>query len=142
MSTQAKLGYQTFLQREDPNNPGTFNNVIEILDIKGPGSKVDAKDATSMSSASGVREYIAGLEDPGQVQVTVNWVPGDVQHAGILSDKSNKTTRNWRIAFPAGFSKSNFAFAGFVIDFSPSYPIDDKIQAQLTIQITGPSTLN
>jgi hypothetical protein len=138
--TQARLGYQTFLQRGDGAAPENFNTIIEILTIKGPGAKVDMKDATNMSSVGQVKEIIAGLEDPGQVQVTFNWIPGDPQHALVLADKSNKTLKNWKIVLPAVIGKT-WSFAGYVSGFEPNYPVDDKITATMTIDLTGPSTL-
>jgi hypothetical protein len=138
--TQARIGYQTFLQRGDGAAPENFNNIIEITSIKGPGAKVDMKDATSMSSPSQTKECIPGLEDPGQVQLTANWVPGDPQHALILADKSNKTLKNWKIVLPAQIGKT-WSFAGYVSAFEPDYPLDDKIVTTITIDITGPSTL-
>src|SRR6476646_3912699 len=119
--TQARLGYQTFLQRGDGAAPENFNTLIEILTIKGPGAKVDMKDATNMSSVGQVKEIIAGLEDPGQVQITFNWIPGDPQHALVLADKSNKTLKNWKIVLPAETGKT-WSFAGYVSSFEPNYP--------------------
>lgn len=138
--TQAQIGYRTFLQRGDGAAPENFNNITEILSIKGPGAKVDMKDATSMSSPSQTKEIIPGLEDPGQVQLTVNWVPGDPQHALLLADKTNKTLKNWKIVLPAVIGKT-WSFAGYISAFEPDYPLDDKITATIAIDITGPSTL-
>jgi hypothetical protein len=139
--TQARLGYQTFLKRGDGNPNGTgeqFNTVIEIISIKGPGAKVDMKDASNMSSPSQTKEIIPGLEDPGQVQLDVNWVPGDAQHKLLLLDKSNKSLRNFQIAVSTG---NTWSFSGYVSGFEPNYPVDDKITATITIDITGPATL-
>jgi hypothetical protein len=138
--TQAKIGYQTFLQRGDGAAPENFNSIIEITSIKGPGAKVDMKDATSMSSPGQVKEIIAGLEDPGQVQLTVNWVPGDPQHRLLLADKSNKTLKNFKVVLPPAIGLT-WTFAGLVSAFEPDYPLDDKIVATIMIDISGPATL-
>jgi hypothetical protein len=138
--TQAKIGYQTFLQRGDGGAPEGFNTIIEITSIKGPGAKVDMKDATNMSSPNQTKEIIPGLEDPGQVQVTFNWVPGDPQHALLLADKSAKTQKNWKIVLPASIGKA-WSFAGYVSGFDPNYPVDDKISTTVTIDLNGQATL-
>jgi hypothetical protein len=138
--TQAKIGYQTFLQRGDGANPENFNNIIEITSIKGPGAKVDVIQASSMSSPSQTKEKIPGLEDPGQVQITVNWVPGDPQHALLLADKSNKRVGNWKVVLPSSIGKT-WSFTGFITAFEPDYQLEGLVVTTITVEITGPATL-
>lgn len=137
--SQATLGYKTFLQRDD--GTGNFNTIAEVIKIAGPTAKVDMKDATNMSSPLQTKEIIAGLEDPGQISFEINWVPSDPQQNGLLVDKTAKTLRNWKILFPPTFSKTSWSFAGYVSGFNTTFPVDDRITAAVTIDISGPMTL-
>jgi hypothetical protein len=140
--TQAQIGYQTFLQRGDGQNPETFTTVTEITKLDGPSAKVDMKEATNMSSPPNsqgrpVKEVIPGAEDPGTITAEFSWVPGNAQHAGIFSDMHGGVLRNWKIVMPAQIGKS-FSCAGYVSEFGPSYPVDDRIVGKISIEVSGP----
>jgi hypothetical protein len=140
MATKATLGYGAQLRRGDGATPENFAVVPEVNSLKGPGIKVDVKDATSQSSPSATKENIAGLIDSGQVTFDFNWVPGDATHAGILNDCLARTLRNWQLALPASIGMK-WSFSAFVVGFDPGVPTDDKCMATVTLDITGPATL-
>jgi hypothetical protein len=143
-ATAANIGYGTFLQRGDGGAPETFTTVIEVLKLEGPNAKVDMKDAFNMSSPANsqgrpVKEVIPGGEDPGTITCEFSWVPGNAQHAGIFSDLHGGVLRNWKIVLPAALGKT-FSFAGYVSEFGPVYPVDDKITGKIAIELSGPVT--
>lgn len=139
----ADWGLGTVLAYESAT-PGTYTAVGEVVEVAGPSISVDAIDTTHHGNTDGWRRKIAGLADGGEVTFTIQLEPGDATHGisagtGVVS-QIGTANKNWRITGPSGHNY-RWAFSGFVSAFSASYPIDDKITADVTITISGKPTL-
>ena len=65
--SDAFIGHGTLLQRGDGGDPETFTTVAEVLNISGPSLSRDTIDVTTMDSPDEWIEFIAGLNDVGEI---------------------------------------------------------------------------
>lgn len=139
----AITAFQTLLKRGDGGGPETFTTIAEVTNIQGPKLKTDVKDVTSHSSPNATHEKLPTLKDGGQVQFDLNFIIQNSTQSytsGILLDWYNRTKRNFQLVFPdAGVT--TWAFSAFVIAFESKAPVDDKLSATCTLELTGTPTL-
>lgn len=110
---------------------GAIGNVV---DINWPGMSATVIDVTDNDSTNGWREKIAGLKDAGEFTVTVNYTKAKTTTlvGGIAG--SNEV---FTITLPDG---STFACSGFISALSGPIPMDEAIQQELTITLSGEPT--
>ena len=136
--SQAICGINTLLQLGDGGAPESFTTIAEVRSISGPTLTNDIIDITNMDSVGGVREFKAGLTDPGDLTFDINFQPTEGTHddvTGTLSLLISKVTRNFRLVFPDG--SRTWQFGGIIVGHPVSFPIDDAITASVTLKITG-----
>lgn len=134
----------------------TEYNVAELVDITVPSITKDTIEITNHASG-GIREYMGGLVDFGEVSVTVNYnyedgdagtAATDSNHRGLraLTEVAfDKTTdREFKIEFPDGADTNTTletqTFTGIVTGFEMETPIDDVVKATFTIKVSGSVT--
>jgi predicted secreted protein len=115
VATAARLGLGTLVQLgqndatplASPPGAETFLNVGEVTDVAKSGAKADTVDATNHQSIEGYREFLSGLREAGEIQVSGNWIdpagtpPTDFttqQDVEALFDSGER--RNWHIVVP------------------------------------------
>ena len=141
--TSAISSFGTLLKIGDGGGTEVFTTIAEVLDISGPGLSLGTEDVTSHSSTGGWKEKVPTLLDAGQVSFDVNFVPtGATQSysAGLVKDMVNKTKRNFQIIFPDS-TTTTWSFSAYVVGFEPSAPVEGKLGASVTLEITGQPTL-
>lgn len=133
--TEAMLGYGVTLTRNAVA-------IAEISNVGGPSLSRDSVDVTHHASPDRWREFIKGLKDGGEVSFDINHIPDNPTHdatTGLLSDFANDTTIDtWGMTFPDG---TVWTFPGFLTNFEPQGPVDDKLAASITIKVAGKPTL-
>ncbi len=142
-STTATDTFGVLLKRGDGASPESFTALFEMFDLDPPGFDRNFHDATHHESPRGVQEWIAGLRLAPQFTCQVNWIPDNASMSwldatrGIIYDQVNAILHNYQIAFPdAGATVATFA--AFVKAFKPSaMPVNGKMTATVTFQITG-----
>lgn len=138
--TQALSGFGTLLKIGDGGTPTeNFTTIAEVTDITAPGLTMDVIDVTSHDSPDALREKIAGLKDLGECTFTINYIPTHATHnatTGLIRDWKNRTKRNFKLVFPDA-GATTWSFSGFVTNFQPSAPVDDKLTADVTITLSG-----
>lgn len=125
------------LQRGDGGSPEVFGDIGEVVSFRGPGGSARVIDVTHLMSTA--KEKRMGLPDEGQFTFDVNYVPSDPGQVGLRNDRINRTQRNFQIRLTDA-GPTIGSFAGFVLEFSISGGVDDKINGSVTIEITGPVT--
>lgn len=118
-------------------SPETFEAIPEIKSFSGPGGSASVIDVTSIASTG--KEKKMGLQDEGQLTLTINYVPDNTVHAALRDDRDNRTERNFRIVFTDD-GGTQWDFAGYVTGFSVSGGVDAVVEAQVTIEISGSIT--
>lgn len=127
----------TLIQRGDGAATETFDTIAEITNFDGPGGSASEIDVTSLDSTA--REFLMGLKDEGQFTFGCNLVPGDTAQSGLRDDRDNRTLRNFKIVLTDA-SNTTLTFSAYVMTFSISGAVDDKIGASVTLRISGAVT--
>lgn len=118
-------------------SPETFTAIPEVKSFNGPGGSASVIDVTDLASAA--KEKRMGLQDEGQLSLTLNYIPDNAVHMGLRTDRANQTLRNFRIVF-TDTGDTQWDFAGFVTGFTVSGGVDNVVEANVTIEISGAIT--
>lgn len=127
----------------DPNWPDaapqggsvTFVDIAELGDLTPPGLTRNPIETTTHNQLDD--RYIVGIRRHGELQMNLNFIPSDPTHDGDtgLQKKWFDGSRDiYRITYPDG---ATWIFSGFVINFEPDAPVDDRLSADVTIRPTG-----
>ncbi|MGL5934597.1 MAG: phage tail tube protein [Cetobacterium sp.] len=131
--TAARIGYGSkFLVSQDGGL--NFTEIAEVNNITPPSNELDLIDATHMQSPNRTREFIAGLNDPGECEFEMNFVPGSGSDVKIQEIVNSGVAVRCKIVFPNTVS---WAFDGVCIGYTPEIPTDDKMMATVTFKVTG-----
>lgn len=132
--TSAVLGSLTQFKLGDAASPEVFTKVAEVLSIGPIGSTAPEVDVTNLDSTS--KEYIGGLPDGQQVEISGNWIAANTQQAALRDNIGS--TRNIQIVWP-DTTQAAFAFVllGFNIDETSA---EQQIKFSVTGRISGDIT--
>ncbi len=130
MST-AVAGVGTHFRRWNGSN---WVNLAEINSITGPGMSRDTIDVTSLDSTGGYREFITGFRNPGTVTLAMNFTRDTYDL--MKTDFESDSLQNYEILL-SDVENTSLEFEGLVTELPLSIPADDKITADVTIQISG-----
>jgi predicted secreted protein len=139
MPTSAKASHGTLLKRGDGGSPENFATIAEVLDISGPALALGTEEATSHDS-NFWREYVPTLLEGGEVSFDINYFEHTTQ-VNLRTDMLNRTRRNFQVVFPTSPAKT-FSFAAYVTGFELSAPVEGKLTASVSLQISGPVTVS
>lgn len=136
MATQLTKGVALKVDKTGAT-PAVFVKLLQITSIDGPGGSTDSVEVTDYDST--VREFRAGLHDPGEVTIEFNLDPSNVEHKWLLARPESGETNGWRIEIPTTPKKTLIDFEGFVTAAPPSFgEPGEVITGSVSIKITGP----
>ena len=133
------------------NNTGSTSGLIltgtsmveisEITDFSGPGGQAAVIDMTHLQSTA--KEKKIGLRDEGQLSLSVNFNATDAGQKQCLADRAGRLQRLYDIAYTdTSIGSSHYPsrdwFMGYCLGFTKSGAVDDKVPAQIVIEIDGP----
>lgn len=140
-ASQAMIAYGSKWSLEtvdSPNqSPPDWHEMGEVFNITPPNAQVDDVDVTHNQSPNRTREFIAGLNDPGEASFEINWVPGSATDTIINALKDAGTVVSHKIDFPNGLY---WEFTGYVKGFEPTMQTEDKMTATVTVKVSGAVT--
>jgi len=110
------------------------NIVGEIVSFTGPGGSASVIDITHLGSTR--REKMMGIPDEGQFSFDVNLVPDNVGQAALRADRASRTMRTCILELTDTI-ETTLTFDAYCLNFSIQGAVDDKIQASVTLEITG-----
>jgi len=127
----------------DPNWPPSapvegsvsFTEIAELRDITPPGLTRNMIEMTTHNEADDA--HVVGIRRHGELTFNVNFVPTNATHdhsTGLQKAWFDGTRDIYRITYPDG---SQWLFSGFVANFEPDAPVDDRLSADVTIRPTG-----
>jgi hypothetical protein len=131
--TEASIGYGSLFEIKADGDVA-FVPIAEVYDITPPSSSIDTIDATHSQSPNGDREFIIGLNDPGEASFEMNFVPGSAADVKIQAVRNARKRVSCRITFPNGVT---WTFSGLLTGYEPAVPTDDKMTATVTFKVTG-----
>ena len=127
--TPGYLGYVMVGTAASPTN-----KVSDVTDITTPLA-VAQYDTTSMNvTNNGWSQFIAGLGS-GKFTIKCNYVPGDTNGQLVLTTNFVSKTILYFIFSPNG--TNTVTCTGYVSDFQPHAPYNNKADVSYTIQMTG-----
>jgi predicted secreted protein len=133
--TIADIGYDSAFAIGS-GEPLTYTPVAEVVSITPPGMSRDAIEATHLKSPGGWKEFIAGMKDGGEASFTLNWAPSATD---ALVTAFNADSGNYQITFPNGVM---LRFAGFFTAYTPPDLTAEKMEASVTVKVSGAVTLH
>lgn len=131
------IGYGAeFEVRDGPDTDSDWVGLGLITSITPPSDSVDQIEITHMASPGRKKQFVAGLSDPGEMTLELNYMPGSETDAFILAWRASGQTRDSRISYPATTSLVD-TFPTFVSSYAPSIPVGDKMTATLGLKVAG-----
>jgi predicted secreted protein len=136
--SDAKLGYGSKFLMKALANSTALTKLAEVTSVTLPNEQVAEVEVTHYESPGRTREFIAGLNDAGEITIGMNYLPGSDTDDLIVAAKADGAVRTMRIVVPDGTATGQaFTFPGFVRGYERDVPIDDKMTAQVTIRVAG-----
>jgi hypothetical protein len=110
--------------------------VAEVKGVRGPTLSAGTVDTTSFESANDVREFISTLRDGGTVSFTLNYLPNatNTGHQLLVNDLRDGTSQSYSLVFP---NSVTMTFTGLVTGFEITAELEQAIQANVTIKVSG-----
>jgi predicted secreted protein len=140
MASNAVAGTGTIFRRWNvQETSGDWVNIAEINSITGPTMTKDSIDVTSLDSTGGYREFITGFRNAGTIKLSMNFTRASLDF--MLTDYESDDAQHYEIVLPDA-ENTTIEFEGLVQEMPLSIPTADKITMDVTIQITGPITVN
>lgn len=142
--TISQIGYGALFGIGDDGGPEAFPAMAEVESITPPSDNVDIVEATHLSSPNRTKEFIKGLNDPGETSIEIHFLPGEADDDAIQILRTRTTPKNFRITFPAiaPAAAVKWTFAGFLVGYEPSISAGELMTATLRIKVTGSYTIS
>ena len=119
---------------------GLWTSVGEVLNISGPSMSRETIDVTSLASSGGYREFIMGFRNPGTIVFTMNFNRADYDALKTEFEKSVGIA-DYELIIP-DTDKTSLEFAAYVMEFPMDMAPAAQITCNVTLQISGPVTVN
>ena len=121
----------------------TYTAIAQIRDLSGPSMSANAIESTHRDGG-GVKEFIAGLRDGGEVSFDIVYDPALTTHSasaagGVVTLLSAGTKNGFQLVF-ADVGETTAEFDAIVTSFEPTMPIDDLQTADVTLKVSGAIT--
>lgn len=141
MTTQALIGHGSIFSLLDNTlSPPAYVPVAEVTNFGSIFAIArDAVEATHTESTEGIREFIPGLIDYGEVSIELNFVPGSDADARIRALFQTKAAAQGQMSFPTSPAVT-MQFTAIATGYTAQAPLDDKLTASATFKISGRPT--
>ncbi|MBO9598632.1 MAG: histidine kinase [Cohnella sp.] len=117
------------------------NFIGDLSSIGSPSETTEEIDVTTLDSPGGVREFIAGFTDPGEVPISGFFVPSDLGQADVRAAMKSKEIKDFEIIYPASLGVT-WTFQGYVSAFTVTTETEEAIGFEATIRVSGESDIN
>jgi hypothetical protein len=120
------------------DSPAAYTAIEQVTNIAGPDGRSNLIDVSHLGSSR--KEFLPGLADNGQIQVTANFTGGTKQMEMFDNFNSSADPEQFRIDVPTARNAStyhHFWFLGIVTSWSLSEAVDAKVVLTMTIQTSG-----
>lgn len=120
--------------------------IAEVRDIGGPELTAETIDVTHLKSPGFWREFIGNLKDGGELTFVLNLILSNSTHnaaTGVLQALNGlgaPPRDTWDIVFPDA-SATTWTLYGPLTGYKTGTAIDDNLQAEVTVKVSGPPVL-
>jgi hypothetical protein len=129
----AIIGHGTVLTIIGPTGSSTINLPLAVLSVDFGSNKIDTPEVTDMSTPGTAKQFIAGLENSGDLSIKYNVKPGDAGQQALVAAKG--LIYDFSVVYPGGVRTR--AFTGIVTSVDESIPDDKPATKSAKIQING-----
>lgn len=124
--------------RRETDTPGTYETIANCTDISGPSREREAIEVTAHDSPDQYREFVKGLKDGGEVELTLNYDPNVSTIQALDDDFEERDNRNYQLViFPGTTDEWTWDFEGLITANGDEFPHDDKMERTVTVKISG-----
>ncbi len=127
----AYIGKGTIFSTATMAAPTVFTAIANVVDVSDPKAQIAHVETTNYSSTD--KEFIPGMLDNGQLTLKLNYA--EPSYSAIIA--LLKVTSMFQITKADG---STLAFAGFIDSMSGTNPIDNRLEQDVSIKVTGTVT--
>ena len=85
----------TTFARGDGGSPEVFTTIAQVESIGSVGQERSLIDVTNLSSTA--REYKKAIKDGQEIELMIQYDPGETGHADLRADNDSADARNYRI---------------------------------------------
>lgn len=115
LAKEALIGAGTTLAFEDPENAGTYLDLIHATSIGSVGKQPEFVETTSIASKD--RTFTKGMNTPADKQITLNDVPGDAVQDKFLKLADVGETLKMRVTYTTGrVGKFSMVTGGYMVN--------------------------
>ncbi|MFC8012203.1 phage tail tube protein [Streptomyces cinereoruber] len=126
----------------DTTGSGSFAVIANVTDISGPSRSREAIEVTAHDSPNKYREFIKGLKDGGEVEITLNYDPAAATHAALDADFEEDDLRDYQVVIlPGELDEHTWEFSALITDLGDEYPTEGQMERTATFKISGKPTL-
>ena len=122
------------LQLSDAASPEVYTDIANVVSYSGPTGSRAVIDVTKLSSTG--KEKDVGIPDYGQITFEGFFDAADTVQIDVWDNFIAGTLHNWRLLF-SDSPRTQFDFAGYVLNYSYSAGLDDVVRTSVTIEISG-----
>jgi hypothetical protein len=124
------------------NTEATLTLLAEVRTAGFPQDETDEIEVTHLNSPDRYKEFIQGLIDAGEFNITLNYVPGSATDLLLTAAKGTGTVRKARIVVPdnsgTGAADWNFTFPAFIKKYAPDeMNPNEAVTATATFRVAG-----
>ena len=134
-ASDAIIGYGTTFSVETVAGNGIYVELAEITNLTPPNMSVDDIEVTHMQSPDRTKEFIAGLADPGEMSLEMNFIPGSSSDDLILAWRAAGDTRSCRIDYADNSAVDTFP--AYVKSYSSTMGVAEALKASLSLKVAG-----
>lgn len=138
MSSNALEAQGMLIKIGNGASPQVFNTISEIKTFSGPTGSAAVIDVTDLSSTA--KEKRMGLADEGQLSFTINYIPDNTQHTLLRTRRASRVETDFKMVFTDDSPSTTWSFSAFVTGFAVSGAVDNVVEANVTLEITGSIT--
>lgn len=115
--------------------------ITPLLTVNRPNLTVDVVETTNHGSGA-VREYIAGLADPGEMTATILYTPGSAVDTMLLAHLASREPRAFKIVVVETDGTTQDVTGTIILTgYEPDdAPVDGRREATISGKVTGATT--
>ncbi len=119
-------------------SPEVFTTIAQLVNIGEVGVERSLIDTTNLAST--IREYKGAIPDGTEVDFDFQYDPDNAQQTALKTRLDANTTINYRVTL-SDSPATTFTFAGLVVSWKISNPIDNIVPLAVRIKVTGSLTV-
>lgn len=130
----------TTIARSNSDSPETFTDIPQVATIGDVGQTRALIDTTNLSSAA--REYLKAIKDGQEIELGIQYDPGDSTHAALRTDRDSDSDTGVKFRVTLTNSPAQtITFFAMVIDWTINgIQIDNVLLLRVVLKPTGDLT--